>query len=111
MLTFYLGGLLVPLFFSFYTFAQPDLEKGRRLYMANCIQCHNRDPHLKGPLGPDLVGTPIEVMQVKVETGRYPEKLPAGYVPKRKTKAMRKLPHVVKDVPSIYAWINSVKKK
>ena len=85
------------------------LERGKRAYMAVCIQCHNKDPNKKGAIGPELIDAPIEVMNHKVATGVYPDVLPEGFVPKRKTKAMRKLPNSVKDVPDIYAWIQSVK--
>lgn len=107
MLTILLGALCPLLLFA----NTPDLEKGRRAYLSVCIQCHNRDPNLKGPLGPELVDSPISIMQHKVVTGRYPEVLPKGYVPKRKTKLMRPLPKLEKDVPNIHAWIQSVKKK
>src|SRR5687768_2988430 len=107
-----MGALLAPVFFIQLSFAQkPDIEKGRRLYFSTCIQCHNKDPNVKGSMGPELVDSPLVIMQHKVKTGRYPEVLPAGYVPKRKTKLMRPLPRVEKDVPSIYAWIQSVSKK
>jgi mono/diheme cytochrome c family protein len=90
---------------------QALIEKGKRLYLSNCIQCHNRDPNIKGSLGPELVDAPYVVMYSKVMTGVYPEKLPAGFVPKRKSKAMRKIPKLEKDIPAIYAWVQSVKKK
>jgi hypothetical protein len=44
-------------------------------------------------------------------TGVYPAKLPAGFVPKRSSKVMRKIPKLEKDIPAIHAWIQSVKKK
>ena len=87
------------------------IEKGKRLYLSNCIQCHNRDPNIKGSLGPEIVDAPYVVMYSKVMTGVYPEKLPEGFVPKRKSKAMRKIPKLEKDIPAIYAWVQSVKKK
>jgi mono/diheme cytochrome c family protein len=81
------------------------VAKGRAVYMSNCTACHNRDPNKKGSLGPELVGTPLEVFKIKVVTGnQYPE----GYTPKRKTKAMKKLPQLEKDIPAIHAWIQSV---
>lgn len=45
-------GALVPLLFSQLLFGQvkPDLDKGRRLYLSNCISCHNKDPNIKGSL-------------------------------------------------------------
>jgi hypothetical protein len=65
---------------------------------------------VKGSVGPELIDAPLEVMVVKVRTGRYPEVLPVGFVPKRNTKLMRKLPNLEKDVPAIHAWIQSIKK-
>jgi hypothetical protein len=45
------------------------------------------------------------VFKIKVVTGnQYPD----GYVPKRKTKIMKKLPQLEKDIPNIHAWILSV---
>jgi mono/diheme cytochrome c family protein len=87
-----------------------NIEKGKEIYLSTCIQCHNKDPNVKGPIGPELVDAPLEVMQVKVVTGRYPEVLPEGFVPKRKTKQMRKFPNLEKDVPSIHAYVQSLKK-
>jgi mono/diheme cytochrome c family protein len=92
--------------------AEPvDIEKGKAIYLSACIKCHNKDPNVKGPIGPEMVDAPIEVMQAKVATGRYPEVLPEGFVPKRKTKQMTKLPQYLKDVPSIHAYVQSIKKK
>lgn len=88
-----------------------DIEKGKAIYLAACIKCHSKDPNVKGPIGPEMVDAPIEVMHAKVLTGRYPEVLPEGFVPKRKTKQMQKLPQYVKDVPSIHAYVQSLKKK
>lgn len=110
------GAFLGSLLFSSITMAQPQVDsatlaKGKRLYLSNCIQCHNKDPNLKGSLGPEMVDAPLEVMTAKVMTGVYPEKLPAGFVPKRKTKVMRKIPQLKNDIPAIYAWVQSVKKK
>ncbi len=90
---------------------QATLEKGQRLYTANCLQCHNRDPNLNGSIGPAMVDAPLEVMYSMVMTGKYPEKLPAGYVPKRKAGAMRAIPKLKNDIPAIWAYVQSVKKK
>ena len=112
MKIFFWGATLSSLCFIFLTNAtETDLEKGKRLYMSNCIQCHNRDPNLKGSIGPELVDAPLEVMTAKVMTGKYPNPLPAGFVPKRKTSAMRKLPQLQKYIPAIHAWVQSMKKK
>lgn len=89
----------------------PDIEKGRRLFMANCLQCHSRDPNMRGSIGPEMVDAPLEVMTSKIMTGKYPEKLPEGFVPKRKTRAMRPIPKLKNDIPDIWAFVQSVKKK
>jgi len=86
-------------------FKDPTLiTKGKQLYLANCIACHNKDPNKKGSIGPELVGIPFEVFKTKVTRGEYP----AGYVAKRKTKVMKKFPHLEKDVPSLFAYISSL---
>ncbi len=87
-----------------------DVEKGHEIYLSQCIACHNKDPNIKGAIGPELVDAPVDLMKIKVVTGRYPEVLPEGFVPKRKTKLMKKFPQLESDVPSIHAWIQSVKK-
>jgi mono/diheme cytochrome c family protein len=89
----------------------PEIEKGRRLYLANCLQCHNRDPNIKGSIGPEMIDAPLEVMVSKVMTGKYPDPLPPGFVPKRKTRAMRPIPKLKEDIPAIWAYVQSVKKK
>lgn len=91
--------------------SEAQINRGRQLYFSNCISCHNRDPNLKGPIGPELVDAPMSVMTSKVMTGVYPSILPAGFVPKRKTKLMRKIPKLEKEIPSIHLWIQSVKKQ
>ncbi len=87
-----------------------NLDTGKKVWLSTCIKCHNKDPNVKGPIGPEVVDAPLEVMMAKVATGRYPDVLPPGFVPKRKTKAMVKQPQHIKDVPSIHAWVQSVKK-
>jgi mono/diheme cytochrome c family protein len=87
------------------------IEQGKRLYISNCISCHNKDPNLKGPLGPELVDAPLEIMVSKVMTGLYPEKLPKGYTPKRSSKIMKAIPKLKDDIPAIYAWVQSMKIK
>lgn len=107
-----MGAFLGSLIFS-QAFAQDQatLDKGKRLYLSNCIQCHNKDPNLKGSLGPEMIDAPLSIMTAKVMTGVYPAVLPAGFVPKRKSKAMRKIPRLQKDIPAIHAWVQSMKKK
>ena len=87
------------------------LARGAKVYKANCVRCHNADPNLKGNLGPEQVDAPFEVVVSKIMTGKYPDPLPKGFVPKRKTKVMASLKSLKADIPYIYAWIQSVKKK
>jgi len=102
----FLGSFLGFLLFSNSLFAdQASIDRGRRLYLSNCIQCHNKDPNLKGSLGPEMIDAPLSVMTSKVMTGVYPAVLPAGFVPKRKTKTMRKIPKPEKDIPAIYDFV------
>jgi mono/diheme cytochrome c family protein len=111
MMTALLGALMGPLFLTTVLAQTTELDRGRRAYMAVCIQCHNKDPNLKGSMGPELIDAPLSLMQYKVKTGRYPDVMPTGFSTKRKTKLMRPLPKSEKDVPAIYAWIQSVSKK
>jgi mono/diheme cytochrome c family protein len=115
LMSFFKGALLGSLFFTGIVSAQTkvdqaNLDKGKRLYISNCIQCHNKDPNIKGSLGPEMVDAPLEVMTSKVMTGKYPEPLPKGFVPKRKSRAMRAIPKLKEDIPAIYAWVQSMKK-
>lgn len=102
---------LLTLLLSNLAFSQVNIDKGKRIWLTTCIQCHNRDPNIKGSIGPETVDAPLEIMTAKVMTGKYPDVLPAGFVPKRKTKAMRPLPQFKNDIPSIHAYVQSVKKK
>lgn len=104
----FLGSLLI--FSTFVKAKSPDIEKGKRLFMANCLQCHNRDPNVRGSIGPEVVDAPLEVMTSKIMTGKYPDKLPEGFTPKRKTRAMRPIPKLKNDIPDIWAYVQSVKK-
>lgn len=89
----------------------PELERGKLLYKTNCLQCHNKDPNIKGAVGPEIIDAPLEVMTSKVMTSHYPNPLPPGFVPKRKSHAMRAIPKLKDEIPLIWAYVQSVKKK
>ena len=94
--------LLFILLISFNVFATPETN-----YKRNCVRCHNANPNLKGPIGPDLVTTPLTVLKTKIPKGEYPK----GYVPKRKTKIMPKFKQFTeKDIEDLYKYIQSFKK-
>ena len=62
----------------------PNAERGRQVYLAYCIACHNTDPAQPGAVGPPLRGSTRELLEAKVVNGTYPP----GYTPKRPTKVM-----------------------
>lgn len=62
----------------------PSAERGRQVYLAYCIACHNTDPAQPGAVGPPLRGSSRALLEAKVRSGTYPP----GYTPKRPTKVM-----------------------
>jgi mono/diheme cytochrome c family protein len=79
-----------------------DPERGRRIYMTVCIQCHNPDPSKDGPIGPAIKGSSRELIEARVLYQSYPP----GYTPKRKTALMPKQPQLAKDIPDLAAYLN-----
>jgi mono/diheme cytochrome c family protein len=77
-------------------------ERGRTLYMSNCIACHNPNPSQDGALGPAVTGASAELIEARVVDGTYPE----GYTPKRDTQVMIALPHLKPEIPAIAAYLN-----
>ena len=43
-----------------------DIEKGRTVYFANCVSCHNNNPKKPGSIGPVVYGVPIDVLTEKI---------------------------------------------
>lgn len=76
-------------------------ERGRQIYLSQCIACHNRDPALAGPLGPPVKGASRELLEAKVLKGTYPP----GYRPKRPTNLMPPQPAFEPDVPNLAAYL------
>ena len=75
--------------------------RGRGVFMANCIACHNRDPRSAGALGPAIAGSSLGLLEAKVLRGEYPP----GYTPKRDSRAMIPLPYVEKELPALHAFL------
>ena len=80
-----------------------DIEKGRMVYFANCVSCHNNNPKKHGSIGHVVYGVPIDVLTQKILSGEYPE----NYRPKRKSKIMTLMPHLNSEISNLYAFINS----
>ena len=80
-----------------------DIEKGRMVYFANCVSCHNNNPKKPGSIGPVVYGVPIDVLTQKIISGKYPE----NYRPKRTSKIMALMPHLNSEISNLYAFINS----
>ena len=76
-------------------------ERGRQIYQAQCIACHNPDPAKAGPIGPDVRGSSAELLRAKVLSGSYPP----GYAPKRATKVMQPMPQLAKDIPALAEYL------
>ena len=79
----------------------PEAERGRQVYQAQCIACHNVDPAQPGAIGPGVKGASEELLRVKILQGTYPP----GYAPKRPTKVMQPMPQVANDIPPLAAYL------
>ena len=78
-----------------------DPERGRQVYLAQCIACHNRDPERDGPLGPAIKGSPRELVEARVVRGAYPP----GYTPKRPSKVMPARPDLAPETSHLTAFL------
>lgn len=85
----------------------PLEKQGQLVYVTNCLSCHNSDPTKPGSLGPDIAGTSIEILTIKIKGLPFP----STYVPKRTTHMMPALPFVEKDIPAIHAYLSLFIKK
>ncbi len=79
----------------------PDWERGRAVYVANCVACHNNDPAKDGPIGPALKGSPQELLESRVLRTEYPP----GYKPKRDTKVMPTFPFLKTEIPYLTVYL------
>jgi mono/diheme cytochrome c family protein len=79
----------------------PSAERGRQLYLAHCIACHNTDPSQAGAVGPPLRGSSRALLEAKVLNGTYPP----GYTPKRPTKVMVPIPAVAPDIGALADYL------
>jgi mono/diheme cytochrome c family protein len=79
-------------------------ERGKSIYMSNCIACHNVDPSKDGSVGPAIAGSSTELVEARVMKAAYPE----GYKPKRDTRVMVALPHLQKEIPALGAYLSGL---
>jgi mono/diheme cytochrome c family protein len=77
-------------------------ERGRQIYLSQCIACHNPDPALAGPVGPLIKGSSRELLEAKLLRGTYPP----GYAPKRPTTVMPPQPALAGDIENLTAFLN-----
>lgn len=79
----------------------PSAERGRQIYLSQCVSCHGPDPAQAGPIGPQIKGASKELLEAKVVSGTYP----AGYTPKRATTVMLPLPALASDIPALADYL------
>lgn len=79
------------------------VERGRAVYVANCVACHNSDPSKDGPIGPAIKGSPPELIEYRVLRTEYP----AGYKPKRNTNLMPTFPYLKDQIPYLVSYLSN----
>jgi mono/diheme cytochrome c family protein len=78
-----------------------NAERGRQMWLAQCVACHNADPAKDGPLGPAVRGASAELLEARVVRATYPP----GYKPKRDSKVMPARPDLAAGVPDLAAYL------
>lgn len=79
----------------------PDWQRGRAIFVANCVACHNNDPSKDGPIGPAIKGSSKELIEARVLGNGYPP----NYKPKRSTKVMPQFPFLKSEIPYLAAYL------
>ena len=96
-----IGLISMAMIVSSTAWAAGDAAKGKQVFMANCIACHNPDPGKDGAVGPAVKGSSAELVKVRVLQAKYP----AGYKPKRDTNLMPPLPHLAGSIDDLAAFL------
>jgi mono/diheme cytochrome c family protein len=81
--------------------ANPLAERGRQVYLSQCIACHNPDPAQPGALGPAVKGAAEPLLEAKVLQGTYPP----GYTPKRPTRVMPPQPGMAAEIGALTEYL------
>jgi mono/diheme cytochrome c family protein len=76
-------------------------QRGRQVYLGQCISCHNSDPATPGAVGPAIKGSSAALLEARVLRGTYPP----GYEPKRPTKVMQPMPQLAGDLPALVEYL------
>ncbi len=76
-------------------------KRGRTVYIANCIACHNPEPSMDGAIGPAIAGSSLQLLEARVMRNEYPE----DYKPKRDTRAMIALPYLEGELAALAAFL------
>lgn len=76
-------------------------QRGRQVYLAQCIACHAADPSQAGPLGPPVKGSSRALLEAKILKGTYPP----GYRPKRPTAVMPIQPAVAPEIAALAEFL------
>jgi len=82
---------------------QRQAKRGRAVFLANCVACHNNDPSRDGPIGPAIKGSSQELLMARVLSSKYPP----NYRPKRSTNIMPQFPFLKDEIPNLTAYLNS----
>ena len=77
------------------------VARGRQVYLAQCIQCHNANPAIPGPVGPGVKGASRALLDAKVVRGEYPP----GHRPQRLTRVMPPQPTLAPDIAALAAYL------
>ena len=78
-----------------------DPNKGKQIWLSQCVACHNADPAKDGPIGPAVKGASMDLLEARVVHGTYPP----GYKPKRDSKVMPPRPDLVASIPDLTAYL------
>ena len=81
-------------------------DRGRQVYLTNCIICHNPDPALAGSQGPPIAGAPRDLVEARIVHAAYPP----GYTPQRQTHAMPAQPFLASKVDDLTAFLAEANK-
>ena len=78
-----------------------DATRGRQVWLAQCVACHNSDPARDGPLGPAVKGSSRELLEARVLRAEYPP----GHTPKRDSRVMPARPDLKDSITDLAAYL------